>query len=216
MAKWIILGILLFIAAFLLIPHGAHIDYNDGEIKAYLCVFFLKIKLYDSTKPKKEKQKNKKPKSETQVQKPQKKKRKIPFEFIKNCTPAVKMFFKKLRVSKVYIAVAVGGEDAYKTGITYGTLSAVSYPIIGFFHSLKHFKLKRFSLYPDFLSEKTRIKASFRAKMSIVNILRILMIVVYQFTKTANNTNEKEGNDNGKSVNPSNSGNLDEQTSRTR
>lgn len=209
MVKWIILGILLLITAFLILPLGAHVDYNDGDIKVYFCLFFFKIKLYDSTKPKKQK-KSKPQKATTSAvkQTKPKQKRKIPWEFIKNTPPIVKLFFQKLRVSKVSLTVAVGGEDPFQTGVTFGTLSAVAYPIIGFFHSLKHIKIKHCNIYPDFLSEKTRIKASFRAKISPIYILKILMLAVYHLSKTANTTNEKEGNDNGKSVNSGNTLNI--------
>lgn len=212
MAKWIILGILLLIIAVLSIPICAFLKYDDGHVRVYYCFLFLKFKLYDSKKPQKQK-KTKKSKTDN---KPQKKKRKFSFSLVKNSVGAVKLFFEKTRVTSVVLQVAVGGEDAYKTAVTYGALSAVGYPIIGFLNSVKKIKFKRVWLFPDFLSEKTRIKASFKAKLNVINILKILLKVVLELSKTQETKNEKEGNENGKSVNSGNSLNLNEQTSRTR
>ncbi len=210
---WIALIIIALILSLLLIPSGVKVTYNNGKIKAHLILFFLNFLIYDSEKPPKQKKpkKTKKSKALSAEQKPQKKK--FDFNFIKSLvsgsTRALALLFKKLRVSKVNLTVAVGGNDPYQVGMTFGMLNAAAYPILGFLDSVEHIKLKHVSIYPDFLSEKTKIFASFKAKISPIYAIKMLLIIGLELIKNG-------GKNNGKSVNSGHSLNLNEQTSRTR
>lgn len=212
---WILLLILVLIIAFLYVPSGVKVVYNDGKIKIHLTLFFFKILLYDSEKPKKEK-KQKKEKSPTQS--PKKEKKKLDFNLIKSLVrgskKALAILFKKTRLTKVNLIVAVGGEDPYKTGMTFGMLNAAAYPILGFLNTVENIKFTHVSIYPDFMSEKTRIYTSFRAKISPVYALKMLMIIGTELIK--NKSTENGGNNNGKSIDSRNLRNLDGQTARPR
>lgn len=214
---WILIIILIIalIIALLFIPSGVKIVYNDTKIKAYLSLFCFDFVIYDSEKPKK--QKPIKPKTQTKPQEKPKKK-KLDFNLIKGLIKgskkALAIFFKKVRVSKVSLTVAVGGEDPYKVGMTFGMLNAAAYPILGFLDTVENIKFKHVSIYPDFTSKKTRIYASFRAKISPVYALKMLAIVGIEFIK--NKSTENGGNNNGKSIDSRNLRDLNGQTARTR
>lgn len=216
---WILIVILVIalISALLFIPSGVKIVYNDTKIKAYLSLFCFDFLIYDSEKPKKQKPpKPKKQKQSKTSQTPQKKK----FDFnlirslLRGSTKALGVFFKKVKVSKVSLTVAVGGEDPYKVGMTFGMLNAAAYPILGFLHTVENIKFTRVSIYPDFTSEKTRIYASFKAKISPVYALKMLAIVGIEFIK--NKSTENGGNNNGKSIDSGNFRDLNGKTARTR
>ncbi len=210
---WTALIIIALILALLLIPSGAKVTYNDGKIKVHFILFGLNFLIYDSENPPKEKKpkKSKKQKTEQAQSEEKKPKKKLDFNFIKSLVKgskkALAIFFKKLRVTKVNLTVAVGGDDPYKVGMTFGMLNAAAYPILGFLDTVEHIKLKHVSIYPDFLSEKTRIHASFKAKISPIYALKMLIIIGLEIIG---------GKNNGKSINSGNSLNLDEQASRTR
>lgn len=214
---WILIIILVIalIIALLFIPSGVKVVYNDTKIKVYLSLFCFDFVIYDSEKPKK--QKPAKEKKQAKIpQKPQKKK--LDFNLIRSLlrgsTKALAIFFKKVKVSKVSLTVAVGGEDPYKVGMTFGMLNAAAYPILGFLHTVENIKFKHVSIYPDFANEKTRIYASFRAKISPVYALKMLTIVGIEFIK--NKSTENGGNNNGKSIDSGNFRDLNGKTARTR
>ena len=213
---WIFLIVLALILALLFLPSGVKVIYNDGKIKAYLILFFLNFLIYDSQKPQKQKKSKKAKKSPEKP--PEKKKKKFDFNLIKSLlrgsTKALAVLFKKLKVTKVNLIIAVGGEDPYQVGMTFGMLNAAAYPILGFLSTVEHIKFKHVSIYPDFTADKTRIYTSFKAKISPVYALKMLTIVGIELIK--NKSTENGGNNNGKSVNSGNSRNLDGQTARTR
>ncbi len=215
---WILLLVIALISALLFIPSGVKITYNDGKIKAHLILFFLNFLIYDSEKPKKQKKSKKNPPKKSLANPPEKKKKKFDFNLIKSLikgsAKALAVFFKKLRVTKVNLCIAVGGDDPYKVGMTFGMLNAAAYPILGFLDTVEHIKLKHVSIYPDFMNEKTRIYTSFKAKISPVYILKMLAIVGIELIK--NKSTENGGNNNGKSVNSGNSRNLNGEITRTR
>ena len=189
LALKIILGILLSILILIFLLLLIKIKLNiilDGELKIYLKVLFLKIRLF----PSKKKQKKKKPKDKEEKPKKEKKpKEKVAedgeekpkpsiFDYIKIICDVVKLFFKKfakhfhIKLAKIHVRVATG--DAASTAILYGAISQSLAYLIATLNAVTRLDgLKRADIliYPDYLSDK------FEAKINITFGLRLIGVV---------------------------------------
>ena len=138
MVGWIILGVIVFlIVVLMLIPVGADIGYEGGELRVSAKVDGMSMQLIpkkpvDETKPKKEK-KPKKPKKEKppeeQTDKPKKKlslnfNRDELFGLVKAALKGFGKFGRKLKVDRFLLHYVAAGEDPYNTAMTYGYVNA--------------------------------------------------------------------------------------------
>lgn len=140
MVALIIIGVIvLIIALIMLIPVGADVGYEGGElsVSAVACGMSI-IKLFpkpeeDGTKPpkhpKKEKKKKEKPAAEGEKAKP---KKKLSFNFtadellalLKKVLKGFGKLGRKFKVDRFLLRYTAAGDDPYKTAVTYNYVNA--------------------------------------------------------------------------------------------
>lgn len=135
MVGWIILGVfVLLIVVLMLIPVGADVGYEGGELHVSAKVDGVSLQLIpkkpvDETKPQKEKKpKEEKPKKE----KPAKPKKELSLNFnrdelfglVKAVLKGFGKFGRKLKVDRFLLHYVAAGEDPYNTAMTYGYVNA--------------------------------------------------------------------------------------------
>ena len=139
MVALIILGVLVgLIVLIMLIPVGADVGYENGELHVSAKVMGLLLQLYPKPppdpnkppkekKPKKEKKKKEEPKSDEE--KP-KKKRKLNFsrdellELVKVALRGFGKFGRKFKVERFVLRYVAAGYDPYDVAMTYGWVNA--------------------------------------------------------------------------------------------
>lgn len=185
-ALWIILGILLFLFLILLIKIEVLMQYSQ-EITLVLKILFLKIVLLSPDKPKEEKKEKKpekeKPKEEKpKEKKPEEKKKKQSYlsklkekkglsglvslfvSVAKIAVGALKGIFSHIVLKKFDVGIALSGEDAASTAVTYGKLCSVIYPAINVITSVMVCKDYHVTIEPVFdIDKDTEVFADIHA-----------------------------------------------------
>ena len=152
-ALYIILGILLFLFLILMIRVEVFLKYTDSVI-LILKVLFVRITLVSpdkkpkKKKPKKEKPKEKKPKPKKKEEDKKKKEKKPTYlsklrekkgltgiislfsSIAKIAVGALKGIFSHIVIKKLDVGIALSGEDAASTAVTYGRVCSVLYPAV--------------------------------------------------------------------------------------
>ena len=203
-ALYIILFIIAGIVLLLSIPVGINLVLED-ELRVYLRVLFLKIKLYPSKKKKfnqrkHEKKKKKKESAKSSVLKERDEIKSKPtlLENISTITEIVRTFFKHfskhlhVKLTKIHIKVAT--PDAAETAILYGAVSgavACLVELIDSITNLGRIKQSSIAVEPDFLSEKSiarlNISLYINSFGAIIVILRTLIKYFILKNKNSNN-----------------------------
>lgn len=138
MIALIILGIIAaIIALIMLIPIGADIGYEGGQLTISAKAAGVLIRLFpkspeDRSKPKKEKKPKEPPKKPEEENKPKKPKKKLKLEFtkeellelVKKVLSGFGIFGRKLRVDRFLLHYVAAGDDPYKTAVMFGYVNA--------------------------------------------------------------------------------------------
>lgn len=185
-ALWIILGILLFLFLILLIKIEVLMQYSQ-EITLVLKILFFKIVLLSPDKPKEEKKKKEpekeKPKEEKpKEKKPEEKKKKQSYlsklkekkglsglvslfvSIAKIAVGALKGIFSHIVLKKFDVGIALSGDDAASTAVTYGKLCSVIYPAINVITSVMVCKDYHVTIEPVFdIDKDTEVFADIHA-----------------------------------------------------
>lgn len=90
---------------------------------------------------------------------------------IQKAKPHVKRMFKKIRITKVYADITVGGDDAAKTAVSYGVHCAAVNGLIAFLDNTVTFKKEKINIRADFDLEKTDYYASGTIKLRVSTLL---------------------------------------------
>ncbi len=154
---YIILGILLFIILLMLIPIGIKAGF-EGELKAYLKIGFIPIRIYP---PKPKKEKKKKPEDEKSEEEKEKKpgliKEKgimwlvdVIREAAQLATGALKSFFRHLQIKRLNISISYHGEDAEDTAVKYGYFCLSVYPAVSILVKASNCKQYGVDISPNF------------------------------------------------------------------
>ena len=154
---YIILGIILFIILLMLIPIGIKAGF-EGELKAYLKIGFIPIRLYP---PKPKKEKKKKPEDEKSEEEKEKKpgliKEKgimwlvdVIREAAQLATGALKSFFRHLQIKRLNISISYHGEDAEDTAVKYGYFCLSVYPAVSILVKASNCKQYGVDISPNF------------------------------------------------------------------
>ena len=154
---YIILGIILFIILLMLIPIGIKAGF-EGELKAYLKIGFIPIRIYP---PKPKKEKKKKPEDEKSEEKKGKKpgliKEKgimwlvdVIREAAQLATGALKSFFRHLQIKRLNISISYHGEDAEDTAVKYGYFCLSVYPAVSILVKASNCKQYGVDISPNF------------------------------------------------------------------
>ena len=154
---YIILGIILFIILLMLIPIGIKAGF-EGELKAYLKIGFIPIRIYP---PKPKKEKKKKPEDEKSEEEKEKKpgliKEKgimwlvdVIREAAQLATGALKSFFRHLQIKRLNISISYHGEDAEDTAVKYGYFCLSVYPAVSILVKASNCKQYGVDISPNF------------------------------------------------------------------
>lgn len=191
MLALIIIGILVaIIALIMIIPIGADIGYEDGELRVSAKAAGILLQLIpkppkDETKPKKEK-KPRKPKKE-KPKKEKKPKEKKPLNFskeeifslVKKVLNKFGRFGRKFRVERFLLHYVAGGKDPYDVASTFGYVNAALSSLAPF--CAKRFDVKDCSVRTDvdFSLEKTKIDFGICVTLRIGAIFALAFGVVF-------------------------------------
>lgn len=123
--------------------------------------------------PKKDKEKNTQQKKSKGKEKNSKNKitPEIVFGVWGKAKPHVKRIFKKIRITGVYVDITVGGEDAAKTAVSYGTHCAAVNGLAAFLENSVTFKAEKINIRADFDLEKTVYYAKATVKLRLSTLL---------------------------------------------
>ena len=170
MTGWIIAGCVLAALALLLcIPVRVRAEY-DGEFSASLRYAFLRFSLYPA-KPKKKKAGKKKAKEKDKKKKPEKeqsladklkklkKDAEMVLDLLRSAKGPLRFLFDGIRIRLLELRIVVAGEDAHKTGDTYGKICAAAYPLIFELRKIKKPAKQIIGIRPEFCSSQGSILA---------------------------------------------------------
>ncbi len=179
---WIILGIIaLIIGLFLWFPVRLGVAYGEEGTSCWLKILFWKISIFSSEDLEKEeeqqafKQKRQKSRKKAKTKKkdsqtgetPKKKQKKSVQEWIEliliiaqSGGKLVKRFWKGFRINDLCLQMAVAGNDAAETAITYGKVNAAVYSMYALVSRIVTLRRTYIQIIPDFLSEESRVEVS--------------------------------------------------------
>lgn len=110
---------------------------------------------------------------------PKKGKPKPDLDMIINCVnaakPHVKKLFKKIRIYDVFAEIVVGGDDAAKTALSYGTHCAAINGFIAFLKNNVSFQTKKIDIKADFDLEKSNYYVYGKVKLRLCTLLSCLI-----------------------------------------
>ncbi len=199
-ALFIILGIIVFILLLLFLPISVFLSVKD-DFK--VIVRFSGIKIFDSSKPKKEKKEKTKPQdTENETQKEQKKENKLVNTFknkkeesgtvgavryfgeiAKIILGKLVWFLKKLKFDHIRLNLSVSSEDAADTAIMYGTICTALYPILSLITSNASVKYKEINISADFNKTAIILDLSFCVKLRLIYALVALIKGYFEYRK---------------------------------
>lgn len=202
----IVLCVLLFILFLLSFSITLKIKLDDNA-NVWFCFMFLKFKIYPlknkKDKDKKKKTKLKKKASEkikNQGEKQDKKQKEKPdfketvlliIDVIKSAVKPIKNLFKHIRITDVKINMAVGGDDAYDTTITYGkTITAINAGI-AFLKNLINVKVSYINVFCDYNINHTKQDISFKIKLRGFIIIFAGLCIIYNILVNTFKRNKK-------------------------
>ena len=177
MLALIIIGILVaIIALIMIIPIGADIGYEDGELRVSAKAAGILLQLIpkppkDETKPKKEKKpKEKKPLNFSKEE---------IFSLVKKVLNKFGRFGRKFRVERFLLHYVAGGKDPYDVASTFGYVNAALSSLAPF--CAKRFDVKDCSVRTDvdFSLEKTKIDFGICVTLRIGAIFALAFGVVF-------------------------------------
>lgn len=99
----------------------------------------------------------------------------IIISIVKKAKPHIKRIFKKIRFTKVYVDITVGGDDAAKTAISYGVHCAAVDGLAAFLDNTITFKKEKICIRADFDLEKTNYYASGTLKLRMSTLLHSII-----------------------------------------
>lgn len=199
-ALFIILGIIVFILLLLFLPISVFLSVKD-DFK--VIVRFSGIKVFDTSKPKKEKKEKTKPQdTENETQKGQKKENKLVNTFknkkeesgivgavryfgeiAKIILGKLVWFLKKLKFDHIRLNLSVSSEDAADTAIMYGTICTALYPILSLITSNASVKYKEINISADFNKTAIILDLSFCVKLRLIYALVALIKGYFEYRK---------------------------------
>lgn len=186
---YVLLCFLLLVFFFLILPLRVRVR-HDGVIQLWCGFGPINLKLLPAKKrgdTEIKKEKRKKQSAKSQKNKPKSSKRKLSFEtviaYIRLALNAVSAMTRPIFVSNLLLHLKIGGEDAAKTAMTYGTVSAgVSslYPVLQ-----KSLRIKKtdISVDADFSAQKTEILADVTISACPLRILFAALRIGIAFLK---------------------------------
>lgn len=170
-----IIGILLLLILYLLFGKiRLVVDYRNSQLNLWLQWLFLKYHVYPDPEKKQEREERKKNKKEglpPPEPKPKKKKgikaaakrevrkavQSVPLkDYAKTLQIIVTKFIAKFHCKSFVLYASIGGDEASEIAMTYGTVNALLYPVLGAFSAAGRLHKCDVQITPDFTSEETK------------------------------------------------------------
>ena len=208
-ALYIIGGIILLLLLLLIIPVSADMRYKD---KFTVSVIYGGIKVFDSSKPKKQKpQKPEKPESEQEIPTTEKTQKKENFitkifnekgkiegikflgSLIKIAVSRIIWIIGKIKFRQFFLDISVASDDAANTAISYGAVCAAVYPIINLLDQNTGLSVKMVNIYTDFDKLSPEIEAAISVKTRLIYAVIALISMLFAYLKL-----KKESDKNGR------------------
>ena len=198
MVGLIILGVIIaIIVAIMLVPVGADVAYEGGELRlsAKVCGMLLQLipkPPADETKPKKEKKpkkpKKKKKKAEEQAQTGEEKpKKKLDLDFsmdeilglVKSVLRGLGRFGRKLSVDRFLLHYTAAGKDPYNTAMTFGYVNGALTTLAPICR--RTFVAKDVDVWTDvdFTTEKTKVDFGVALTIRIGQIFGVVFTILF-------------------------------------
>lgn len=198
MVGLIILGVIVaIIVAIMLVPVGADVAYEGGELRlsAKVCGMLLQLipkPPADETKPKKEKKpkkpKKKKKKAEEQAQTGEEKpKKKLDLDFsmdeilglVKSVLRGLGRFGRKLSVDRFLLHYTAAGKDPYNTAMTFGYVNGALTTLAPICR--RTFVAKDVDVWTDvdFTTEKTKVDFGVALTIRIGQIFGVVFTILF-------------------------------------
>ena len=198
MVGLIILGVIIaIIVAIMLVPVGADVAYEGGELRlsAKVCGMLLQLipkPPADETKPKKEKKpkkpKKQKKKAEEQTQTGEEKpKKKLDLDFsmdeimglVKSVLRGLGRFGRKLSVDRFLLHYTAAGKDPYNTAMTFGYVNGALTTLAPICR--RSFDAKDVDVWTDvdFTTEKTKVDFGVALTIRIGQIFGVVFTILF-------------------------------------
>ena len=198
MVGLIILGVIIaIIVAIMLVPVGADVAYEGGELRlsAKVCGMLLQLipkPPADETKPKKEKKpkkpKKQKKKAEKQTQTGEEKpKKKLDLDFsmdeimglVKSVLRGLGRFGRKLSVDRFLLHYTAAGKDPYNTAMTFGYVNGALTTLAPICR--RSFDAKDVDVWTDvdFTTEKTKVDFGVALTIRIGQIFGVVFTILF-------------------------------------
>lgn len=198
MVGLIILGVIIaIIVAIMLVPVGADVAYEGGELRlsAKVCGMLLQLipkPPADETKPKKEKKpkkpKKQKKKAEEQTQTGEEKpKKKLDLDFsmdeimglVKSVLRGLGRFGRKLSVDRFLLHYTAAGKDPYNTALTFGYVNGALTTLAPICR--RSFDAKDVDVWTDvdFTTEKTKVDFGVALTIRIGQIFGVVFTILF-------------------------------------
>ena len=103
----------------------------------------------------------------------------------------VKWIIKRLRIKKMDCTIVVATEDAATTGIEYGAVCSLVYPVLGFIGSQTDISCANVNVVSDFDSKEFDITANIEISLALFYALWAAVSALVQFVKIKIKTNDK-------------------------
>ena len=198
MVGLIILGVIIaIIVAIMLVPVGADVAYEGGELRlsAKVCGMLLQLipkPPADETKPKKEKKpkkpkkQKKKPEEQTQTGE-EKPKKKLDLDFsmdeimglVKSVLRGLGRFGRKLSVDRFLLHYTAAGKDPYNTAMTFGYVNGALTTLAPICR--RSFDAKDVDVWTDvdFTTEKTKVDFGVALTIRIGQIFGVVFTILF-------------------------------------
>ena len=180
---WIIaLGVILLLFSLLYFTRAELRISSDGE-KTRIGVYILGKKIAPS-----EKKKTKETQTEVKVEKSQKSSTSEKVDsikvFVSPFINAAKGIKKRLLISELKLEIAVSTDDAAKTAIVFGGVSAAAGTLYGLLKNNFNIRNERINIFPDFTQTKSVIRFFCVFKLRLYDFIAIGIKLLFDYLKS--------------------------------
>ena len=206
---YIVGAFILFLALLLSLKVNIIVSYKE-ELKVYLRVLFIKIRLYPKKVKLKEKKKRKKKKKSVAIEEtiPEIEEKTIsPVKVVWEIREAVLSLAGKcmggLHFKFARLNIEVGCSDAAKTALVYGTVvQGVAY-LMEFLDSISNMEISRFSkinVNSNFISQKSRAEGKITLYLRVFSAFKILIHLLKTYFTYKSAKDKLSEDKNGKNI----------------
>lgn len=179
---FIIILFLIFILFLFSLPKIRVILRYDGEFSASIKFLFLKFQIAGEKKKIKETPEKKKKKENKKQQDKKKKSSVLQGITIGDYIEIIKILFKnfifKIKIENLFLDAKIACEDAAKTAVLYGKISAAAYPITAFLNEKETLEKAEINIYADFLEEKPEYKSKIIFYTRLISLLYTAILTI--------------------------------------